>query len=149
MSAKNHIQIKAALLFIVFSLNVVVGFACTIGMDMGFNTKHHPEEIATEVHIHDDGSEHHHEKKVIVEHAQKQEADNCCNDEVVKLSQVDKLVPQPSGLISPVFFTAFIAALNNTKVFYPSKENTSNKYFFRGHHPPIPDICIAIQRFQI
>ena len=50
----------------VFSLNTIVGFACSVGMDLNFIKKHHGEEETTEavVHIHKDGKKHiHHEKK--------------------------------------------------------------------------------------
>ena len=46
---------------LVFSLNTVIGFACAVGINMGFNTTHHHEEEATEavVHIHKDGKKYH------------------------------------------------------------------------------------------
>ena len=42
---------------IVFSLNTIIGFACAVGIDMGFNSTDHHDEEATEtsVHIHADG----------------------------------------------------------------------------------------------
>ena len=62
MKRNISIQLKAALLLIVFSLNTVIGFACAMGVDMGFNTHHHDEEEATEttVHVHADGKKHQH-----------------------------------------------------------------------------------------
>lgn len=147
MSKPLSIRLKAALLILVFALNTVVGFACAIGIDMGFNATHHHEE-ETEIHVHADGSEHHHEKKEH-KHSDKDGKDDCCNDKVMKILQVDKAVPQASKLLSPVFFTAFVALYYNINISYPSQINVSNKYFVRGHHPPIPDIRIAIQSFQI
>lgn len=148
MSKALSIQLKAAFLLIIFSLNMFVGFACAVGVDMGFNTTHHHEEEATEVHVHADGKKHHHEKAED-KHSHKGGNDDCCNDKVIKLSQVDKAVPQTAKLLSPVFFTAFVVTYYNINISYPSQLNTSNKYFVRGHHPPIPDIRIAIQSFQI
>ncbi len=52
MNKKISIQIKAAFLIGVFSLNTVIGFACAIGIDIGFNTAHHHDDEATEVTIH-------------------------------------------------------------------------------------------------
>ena len=64
MKRSRSIQIKAALLLLVFSLNTVIGFACAVGVDMGFNTPHHQDEVATkEVHVHSDGKKHEHHKK--------------------------------------------------------------------------------------
>ncbi len=142
------IQLKGAFLLIVFSLNMFVGFACAIGVNMDFNTTHHHEEEATKVHVHENGKKHHHEEAKH-KHSHKGDKDDCCTDKVVKLSQADKAVPQPAKLFSPAFFTAFIATYYNINFPYPSQANTSNKYFVRGHHPPIPDIRIAIQSFQI
>lgn len=148
MNKSFSIQLKAAFLLIIFSLNIFVGFACAIGIDMGFNNTHHHEEEATEIHVHADGKKHHHEKAE-QQHSNKDGKDDCCNDKVVKISQVDKVVPQTAHVLNPVFFSAFVATFYNFNIYYPSQINTSSKYFVRGHHPPIPDIRIAIQSFQI
>jgi len=147
MNKALSIQLKAASLLIVFSLNILVGFACALGVDVSFNKiHHHHEEEAIDVHA--DGKEHHHEKAEH-EHSSKDGKDDCCNDKVVKISQTDKAVPQAAKLLSPVFFTAFVTAYYNINISHPIQADTSNKYFVRGHHPPIPDIRIAIHRFQI
>lgn len=148
MSKAISIQLKAAFLLIIFSFNMVVGLACAVGVDMGFNTTHHHEEEATEVHIHADGKKHHHEKQDH-EHTDSEKKDDCCNDKVLQISQTDKAVPQAAKLLNPVFFTAFVVTYYSINISYASQINTSNKYFVRGHHPPIPDIRIAIQSFQI
>ena len=149
MKRNISIQLKAALLLVVFALNTLVGFACAVGVDMSFNTSHHEdEETAIAVHIHAGGKKYHHEA---AEHKHKHndKKDDCCSDKVVKLSQTDKAVPQAAKIVSPVFFTAFVAVYYNIDISYPSQVNTFNKYYVRGHHPPIPDIRIAIQSFQI
>lgn len=125
---------------------MVIGFACAVGFDMGFNSKHQHEEIKT--HIHADGKKHQHGNHPH-KHSHKNEKDDCCNDRVLKISQTDKAVPQAAKLLSPVFFTTFVATYYNINITYPSQVNTTCKYFVRGHHPPIPDIRIAIQSFQI
>ena len=166
MNRNRAIQVKAAFLLVVFSLNTVIGFACSIDIDMGFNTKHHHEE-ATEasVHIHADGKKHlhhkkyahheetanhHHDEATNDHHKSKDEKDNCCNDGVMKITQLDKAVPQPVNVtLHPVFFTAFISSFYYIDTLYSSYVNTSIRYFVRCYHPPIPDIRIAIQSFQI
>src|SRR5437762_1108585 len=104
----NHIQanrIKAAFFLSVFSLNTVIGFACSVGLDMGYNSKHHDEKELTEavIHIHSDGKKHiHYEKKNTHEHNKSNQhnqdkthndsnegKDNCCNDQVLKFEQID------------------------------------------------------------
>ncbi|MEO5946211.1 MAG: hypothetical protein ABIP79_05305, partial [Chitinophagaceae bacterium] len=100
MKNNSSIKLKAVFLLIVFSLNTLVGFACALGVAMGFNSKHHHQTNATEavIHLHADGKEHvHQEKKKSHSHDklhhhdqaddQKKsgsEKDNCCNDKVIK-----------------------------------------------------------------
>ena len=43
MNISISIKLKAAFLLTVFVLNTVVGFACSVGLDMGYNSKHHLE----------------------------------------------------------------------------------------------------------
>lgn len=150
MKRNISIQIKATLLLVVFALNTVVGFACSVGIDMGFNSSDHQDEEATEVHAHADGKKHHHEKPAHShDNKHKDEKGGCCTDSVIKFSQADKSVPQSNIIVSPVFITAFAAAYYDTNILYPSQVNSSNKYFVRSYHPPIPDIRVAIKSFQI
>lgn len=157
----KSIQLKAAFLLMVFSLNTIIGFACSVGIDMGFNTKHHHDEEATEaaVHVHADGkkhihhkeaSKHHHDEAVGDHHKSKGDKDNCCNDGVMKITQLDKAVPQTMSIaLHPIFFTAFVSSFYYVNILYSSQVNTSIKHFVRSYHPPIPDIRIAIQSFLI
>lgn len=172
MKLHNSIKLKAAFLLLVFGLNTVVGFACAVGVDMSFNKKHHHDEKGGEIHVHSDGKKHHHEEKAVQPHVhndgkkhhhkkgapyahtkkhseEKKEKDDCCSDSVVKFSQVDKSAPQYNTIINPLFFTAFIATFYAIDISYPSQITGSTKYFVRSYHPPIPDIRIAIQSFQI
>ena len=145
---KKHIQYKAAFMLLIFSLNMFIGFACAVGVDMGFNKHHHDEEKAVSIHTHVNSKKHHHED---AEHKHKDsdKKDDCCNDKVLKIFQTDKAVPQFAKILSPIFNTDFVPVYYSIIVSYPSQVSTSNKYFVRGHHPPIHDIRIAIQSFQI
>ena len=153
MKINISIQLKAAFLLIVFAMNTLVGFACAIGVDMSFNTTHHDQEAKeVSVHVHADGKKHQHQKEPGKQHHEEKgssKKDDCCNDKVLKLSQTDKSVPQASKILSPVFFTACVAVYYHIDISYSSQVSTANKYFVRGHHPPIPDIRIAIRSFQI
>ena len=150
MRRNISIQLKAALLLVVFGLNTAVGFACALGVDMSFNTTHHHDEEATAVHVPADGKKHDHEKATHNhDNKHKEEKGGCCNDSVIKFSQTDKSVPQSNTSINPVFFTAFIATYYAIDILYPSQVSGSIKYFVRSYHPPIPDIRLAIQSFQI
>ncbi|CAN5258729.1 hypothetical protein BH11BAC6_BH11BAC6_16370 [soil metagenome] len=151
MKRNLSIQIKAAFLLVVFSLNMAVGFACAIGIDMGFNSKHHHDDEATEMaHVHTDGIKHiHHEEADQDNHKSTDDQDNCCHDKVIKIAQLDKAIPPSLNIIQPIFFTAFISSFYNIGVSFLPQGSPGIKYFVRSHHPPISDIRIAIQSFQI
>ncbi|HKC34637.1 MAG TPA: hypothetical protein VKB95_01200 [Chitinophagaceae bacterium] len=143
------IKLKAAFLLTAFALNTVVGFACSVGLGMGFNSHQHEEE-ATEAQgsdTHHDKSHHHDESD---HHKSKDDKGNCCNDKVIKFEQVDKAVPPSSNtVINPEFVTSFFFSLCNSDGLYTSQYIPDIKYFVRNYHPPIPDIRIAIRSFQI
>lgn len=198
MKKSKSIQLKAAFLLTVFALNTVVGFACSLGVDMGFNSGHHEEKPTKAVHVHADGKKHihqptphkrnhdntrsHNEKDTeatvhlhasrkkhthqekLAKHSHENasnkneannhskadgEKDNCCNEKVMKFEQLDKSVAPTFAYISPVFFTAFLSTFYYKDVLYTFEGSSTIKYFVRSYHPPIPDIRIAIQSFQI
>ena len=152
MSINKSIQFKAAFLLLVFSLNMAIGFACATGMDMVFNTSHHTDTV--QIHTHANGEKHEHHNKVDQHHQQKkntgaEEKKGCCNDAVVKISQIEKALPQSNIVISPIFFTSFIASYYKIDIYFYNQLTGNLRYFLQNYHPPIADICIAIQRFQI
>lgn len=170
MKLLSSIQIKAIVLLVVFSLNTAVGFACSIGMDLGYNNSHHqdvavqpathvhseheghhqPEPAKKAVHSHSDGKEHDHHsdlKKPVSDVTDLPGDDDCCTNEVYKFNSLDKnLTQQKSGieyLALPVINEiAFIAADAGNK---SAPVLHSSRYLF----PPPPDILISIQKFQI
>lgn len=144
MKRNISIQLNAAFLLIVFSINMIIGFACAIGIDMLFNTGHH-EETEITAHV---GSHHHHDK-ADKDHKSKDNKDNCCNDHVIKFSQVDKSFPYGFAGLNAVFFTTLVSSFYNIDVLHTFKASANIKYFVLGYHPPIPDIRVAIQSFQI
>jgi hypothetical protein len=150
MNRKNSIQLKAAFLLIAFSMNTVIGVACAVGLDMGFNTHHHDGNETTFLktsHHHDTS---HHNGEANNDHQKSKDCkDNCCNDQVMKFSQLDKSVPQPLNVINPIFLTAFVSTYYSIDVLNTSYAHINIKYFVRSYHPPIPDIRIVIQSFQI
>ncbi|MEO6455809.1 MAG: hypothetical protein ABIN97_17135 [Ginsengibacter sp.] len=159
MRKNISIQLKAAFLLVVFSLNIIVGFACAVGIDMGFNSTHHHNEEATEasVHVQANGKKHihhdaakHYDEQHNDHHKSESEKGNCCNDKVIKFNEVDKSASHSlKAGISPVFSTILFGAFYYSNVFYTSYIDTGIKYFVRSYHPPIPDIRIAIRSFQI
>ncbi len=145
---KKH---KAAFLLLIFSINIIVGFACAAGLDMGFNKHHHHDEeaaISAE-------SDHHHEAKEEFEHhhnlgkEHKESDDNCCNKGVTEFSQSDKLLTHlfavetlaPGVFIRPVFYYLFDISTATRK---PTLIRV-----FRNRFSTFPDIRVSIQSFQI
>ncbi len=163
MNYKNSIRFKSLFLLLVFSLNTVVGFACAISIDMGFNSSHHSEtnlpNPPAHQHGHGDAPGHHdsHEKgHDHAHHTDNAESphsggddDNCCSDDVAKLLQQEKNIAHSLTIDHPVSFTLFISPFYYTEVSFRNQVQKHTRYFVRNYHPPIPDIRIAIQSFQI
>lgn len=154
MKKNISIQLKATFLLIVFGLNTMVGFACGIGIDMGFNSTHHKEEDTTEIHVHaDTKNDNHHNQSVGHQDEEKRtdskEKKNCCNDEVQKLQCLDKALNQnaKTSINAPVF-ASIISTFLGIDIFNSAKAYPP-KYIVRFFHPPPPDIRIAIQSLQI
>lgn len=154
MKKNISIQLKAAILLIVFGLNTIVGFACGIGIDMGFNSTHHEEEEATVIHVHADGKkDDHHNQPASHQHEAKKPDSNekkgCCNDEVQKFQSLDKALNQNVKIIIDVpAFAAIISTFLGVDIFNSAKAYPL-KYVARLFYPPPPDIRIVIQSFQI
>ncbi len=133
-------------------MNTVVGLACSVGIDMSFNSKHHNEEqtIKTSIHVHANGHKHEH-NNVANKHKHEEkkptEKDGCCNDKVVKFQNVEKNITSKTFINVPAFVAILSTFLgvqlhNITKVF-------PHKNIVRFFYPPPPDILIAIQKFQV
>ncbi len=165
-----HIKIKALILLLVFSLNTLTGLACAAGFNFQTKKGHKhsvkaPDEAHQhgndKVHAHDHGdvSGHHSHDKAIPAHdhtvSLKHETpteDECCSDEVIKLSLLDKAINKATQnnihvqlgivyLISDFFLSAHTDAAAFAKLKPPLLRSW----------PPAShtDIRIVIQSFQI
>jgi hypothetical protein len=104
------IPLKAAFLLIVFSMNMIIGFVCAVGMDMWFNTtRHHDTELMAK-----EGSHHHEE--VDKHHKSKDGKGNCCNDHIIKFSQLDKSFRHGFAGLSTISSTTLISHFYNINV---------------------------------
>ncbi|MEO6729612.1 MAG: hypothetical protein ABIN01_00205 [Ferruginibacter sp.] len=154
MKHSISIQIKATLLLIVFSMNTVIGFACAMGVDMGFNTHHHDDEEATETtfHVHADGKKQHHHDEATNHHQDSKEdseKSGCCNDGVIKFQSLDKsLATNANTFINAPVFVAILSSFFGIDIFR-QPQTSHHKYVAQFLHPPPPDIRILIQSFQI
>lgn len=167
MKASKTIKYKALLLLISFSLNSVVGFACSLGVDMGFNSSHHSHD-GEEKHEHEHeghtkGHDNHHHEKGVHKHNHEEgekhsdgntalfnapSDDNCCKDFVVGFQSLDKQLvqkPYPAKQKSEcvTFILPEIITLN--KQVYGEPVRTPPKIPDRSP----PDIRVLIQSFLI
>jgi len=154
MKSNLSIQLTALFLLVVFDSNTVIGSACAMGMDMGFNRSHCITGAKMEMPVHPNvkGHQHHHSGAPQQHHKEKKnkERGECCNDIVLKFSQADKTTHQsPDIAINSVFFTSLAADYHITDITYSSQVSGIIRYFVRSYHPPIPDIRISIRSFQI
>lgn len=135
MKSTLSIQLKALLLLTVFGLNSAVGFACSMGIEIGFKKTHQHEEMSAAHHHEENNDTHKH---------------GCCNDAVTKFLQIDKSVPQlMTTTVNPIFFTAFTASFYKITFAADFKVIPANTYALQRYHPPGAEIRIAIQSFQI
>jgi hypothetical protein len=144
------IQLKAIFLLIVFSLNTIIGFACAVGLDMGFNSKHHHHEDAisrnTKSHHHN-GKSHHHNNEI--NKGRTTEKENCCNEDATQLSQSDRLPVNAvnSGIEMPVALIALhFLYISHLSSFKPeiTKIQEVRPYVLNSR-----GIRVSIQSFQI
>jgi hypothetical protein len=151
MKRSITIKLKAAPLVIVSSISTIIGFACAMGGDMGFNYKHHhDDDEETPVPVNGKEHQHHHdESKYHHDSKQDSEKGGCCNDEVIKFQNLEKNLNQNNNrVIHPPPFATIVSNLWNINIFNCAKA-LSLHYKARVFHPPIHDILITIQRFQI
>lgn len=155
MNRNSGIQRKATFLLIVFLLNTVVGFACSVGMNMGpVKSHHHDQEVENHDHQsdHGDGQKEDHSSSVNDHHSSETEktTDDCCTDQVQKIERADKLSPPVSEFsIDQPFYTLIFPNYILLEASVSSLYLLRPKYHVRDDHPPIPDIRIAVQSFQI
>ena len=136
-------------------MNTIIGFACAMGVDMGFNSKHHNEDDeVTEamVHVHANTEIHEHEQEESKEHHHSHEGSEkggCCNDSVIKFQSLDKsLGSNANASINHPVFVTIITNFYSTDIFNSTKV-PAQKHLRPFFHPPPPDIRILIQSFQI
>ena len=143
MISNRSIQFKAVFLLVVFSLNTLVGFACSVGVDMGFNSTHHKDEaVKPKIHTHKDGKKQQHSPKEITE-----KKDGCCKENAIKLQIADKNLNHSQTVInSPVIYLP--CTIYQLQV-YNTEKGKAQKYIACQFHPPPRDIRIAISSFQI
>jgi hypothetical protein len=166
---KMNIKIRAFFLLGAFSLNTLAGFACSVGLDLYYNSNHHKNGLNTHDksqthesrHKHSHTSSHKHNKTSSHKHSHTtsdlhkedergKSQDDCCTDEVTKFAQLDKSVTNLFQLQIPVFIKLFPDLYSLTLQPMQSISVNSNFQFVRRSCSIYDtDIRIAIQSFQI
>lgn len=139
-------KIRALVLLIVFSLNTVVGFACSIGVDMGYNSHHH-QHGKKHSHKHKNN----HVSRVSIKPTDAKSNDDCCSNDVTKFSLLDKSVAANNLLLeAPVFLLPFTTTFLSQSI-NESGLAVNSKFQFvrRSSFLNDTDIQTAIRRFQI
>jgi hypothetical protein len=166
MKPLRAIQYKALFLLATFSMNTVVGFACSMGVDMGFNSKHHSHnssnqhEDADNHHEHDGNNSHGHQHATASHHHSdndnntvsftSQSEENCCKDFVTGFNSLDKQLAKQNSTqpkityLSPFIISAFIIDANNAKGYVQHLRIPPREIDFSP-----PDIRVFIQSFLI
>lgn len=157
MKRNRSIPLKAVFLLVVFLLNTVVGFACTVGLEENHDHHLHNASVTNphkqnheEADHHDSKPEHHHNDLAADHHSAKKDKENCCKDEVTKLLKEDKLAAAKSAVnLQPMVFITVPVSFYQFDTLALSISAPNIRYFVRSYHPPIGDIRISIQSFQI
>ena len=150
-------KIKATFILAVFAFNTVVAFACSVGLNMGYNTKHHQEmsEEHHSSHTRNDNHKataHEYNEGAATDHHEESTPgkDDCCNQNAVQLQQVDKSLSHAAKIaINPPVLLFLVKHIYNIGLHHFSDIAIKQYYFVQSDHPPISDIRIAIQSFQI
>ena len=165
MNTSRTIKYKALFLLVSFSMNTVVGFACSLGIDMGFNSGHHEDHDEEQPNhsdeVHSGVQEADHHGKHLLNHAHtvayvehgpvittSEDEEGCCKNFVVGFQNLDKQLAQKLSFAKiKIAITPFI--LHSTLLFkyiiYVEPVRIPPK--IPDHSPP--DIRVFIQSFLI
>jgi len=153
MTRQKKNKFRAIFLLMVFSLNTIVGFACSLGVDMGYNTKHHSHESHShnKPHVHKDGHKHQHTHKIVLGTKLKSTSDDCCSNNVTSFAQLEKVVaynnllPQVPFIILDTHNTTLLLSLEEVELAVNSRFQAVRRSCFLND----TDLQTAIRRFQI
>ena len=129
-------------------MNTIAGFACSVGIDMGYNAKHHAASRS-----HNKANSHHRADKAVHHHGDSKENSNhndCCSDQVTRFIQLDKSLAGGPDLQVPVFILPNIPhyALTEDAALFIAV-NSKFQFVRRSCFLNNMDIQTAIRRFQI
>ncbi len=151
---KNNIiiQAKASFLILLLTVNIIcwdcpMGF-CTCG---NFNRSVENKSVTKEQHYtHKKDCCSKEETQPRTNTASKGQNSDACNQNIIKFSKIDKFCSTAYVGGNHIFIAAFISSFYNIDCLTTPGVNINIlSCCLRNHHPPIPDIRIAIHSFQI
>ena len=160
MNEQRKNIIRALFLLLVFSLNTIVGFACSIGIDMGYNSTHHQQNSSdSPSKCHSDKSDQKYAHGTYQKHNHYHKntgtggdiPGDCCANDVTKFIQLDKsIVKNNLNLQTPILLVAFTSAFIQPLLIETNFANNIRLQLVRRSCSIYDtDIRIAIQSFQI
>ena len=144
---------KAFTLLIVFAMNMLLGFACSIGVNMGYNQNHHHFDVASDKYSGPTPGDCHNVVSRDANSGDTPDSSNdkdCCSHGVVKFFQLDKNTSTPNpDLLVPAQLIGNHRTYQMELLQYLQNSEPKTHHFVRSNHPPIHDIRTAIQSFLI
>lgn len=149
MKPNRTMQFKALLLLIVFSLNTIMSFACSLGLDMWYNSNHHKEIKKAESTRHCCAKE-----TAATDSKDEQnvpgEKDDCCTNSVISFQLMAQSVSQLTIDFSLPFSNTHHEFMELIYLTDQSIISSAMKWaVFRTQQQPPPDIRVSIRSFQI
>lgn len=128
-------------------MNTLLGFACSIGVDLGYNTNHHKQDASSLKNEakHDCGGM----EDETAPDTPPANTHDCCKGEVLKFNLSDK-TPSAIIKIAAPNLTAFSVVASYIIQSFIIEDVPSNHYYVRSDHPPISkDIRISTRSLRI
>lgn len=151
MSRQLKNRIRGLILLLVFSINTLAGFACSVGINMRYNKDHH-QHGAEQVKAHTSHHHNHHgtPEKNTEQKGNKSDSKDCCGD-VSKLNLADKSIVSSTSLQVPIFLIAFVSQFVLPELKASSLLDNTFSYSLRRSWSlhDHTDLRIVIQSFQI
>ena len=149
MSRQLKNRIRAFVLLLVFSMNTLAGFACSVGMNMIYNEGHH-QHGSSKVKEHTSHQHNHHQSQTSEKSGGKTDGKDCCGD-ITKLNLADKSIVSNASIQAPIFLLAFVSQFllpeeNTTSLLDNTTSNILRRSWNLHDHT---DLRIVIQSFQI
>jgi hypothetical protein len=153
MTLQKKNMIKAIFLLMVFSLNTLAGFACSLGVDMGYNSEHHKHDkhAHEKGHKHEAGHSHSHSHYKYSGPGFSKPTNDCCSNQVNSFALLDKsIVHNNLSLKVPIFYIFSVLQFIREEKEEPGiSVNSRFQFVRRSCSLDDTDIRISIQSFQI